>query len=122
MTDTTMNRVSLHIGHSPDPDDAFMWYPLANFPDGSGPGGKTYTPTIDTGPYDFIHVLEDIQSLNDRCEKAELEITALSIHHLSFIQSNGALSESYDNFMLEAYLRVQIRNLMSSRKNPLKKC
>lgn len=80
MTATNSDRLTLRIGHSPDPDDAFMWYPLANFPDASGPGGKTYTPTIDTGRYDFVHVLEDIQSLNDRCENAELEITALSIH------------------------------------------
>ena len=43
-------RLSVHIGHSPDPDDAFMWYPLANFPNGSGPGGKSYSPTIDTQP------------------------------------------------------------------------
>ena len=67
-TDPTQ-RQSIHIGHSPDPDDAFMWYPLANFPDGSGPGGKSYSPTIDTGQYDFVHVLEDIQSLNDRAER-----------------------------------------------------
>ena len=69
-----------------------MWYPLANFPDGSGPGGKTYTPTIDTGPYDFIHVLEDIQSLNDRCEKAELEITALSIHQYPYVADRYVLT------------------------------
>ena len=51
-------------------------------------------------------------------------ITALSSRHqyLYFIQSNGALSESYDNFMPAAYLRVQIRNLMFSRKNALNKC
>lgn len=78
-------RMTLRIGHSPDPDDAFMWYPLANFPDGSGPGGKSYTPTIDTGPYDFVHVLEDIQSLNERSEHGELEITALSIHQYPYV-------------------------------------
>ena len=51
-----------------------MWYPLADFPDGSGPGGRTYTPRIDTGPYRFVHILEDIESLNQRSAKGELEI------------------------------------------------
>jgi len=69
-----------------------MWYPLANFPDGSGPGGKTYSPTIDTGKYDFVHVLEDIQSLNERAEQAELEITAISIHQYPFVADKYALT------------------------------
>ncbi|MEM1214012.1 MAG: ABC transporter substrate-binding protein, partial [Planctomycetota bacterium] len=51
---------TLRLGHSPDPDDAFMWWPLADF---IGPDGQTYTPQIDTGGYRFVHVLEDIQSL-----------------------------------------------------------
>lgn len=86
------DRITLRIGHSPDPDDAFMWYPLANFPDGSGPGGKTYTPTVDTGRYDFVHVLEDIQSLNERSSKGELEITALSIHQYPYVADKYALT------------------------------
>jgi len=86
------SRTTLRLGHSPDPDDAFMWYPLANFPDGSGPGGKTYTPRIDTGPYDFVHVLEDIQSLNERAEKGELEITAISIHQYPHVAERYALT------------------------------
>lgn len=86
------SRKTLHIGHSPDPDDAFMWYPLANFPDGTGPGGKTYTPCIDTHGYDFVHVLEDIQSLNERALKAELEITAISIHQYPFVAKDYALT------------------------------
>ncbi|MBI1335964.1 MAG: ABC transporter substrate-binding protein [Phycisphaera sp.] len=89
---TTTTRTTLRIGHSPDPDDAFMWYPLANFPDGSGPGGKTYTPCIDTGPYDFVHVLEDIQSLNERSERGELEITALSIHEYPYVADKYAMT------------------------------
>ena len=89
---TQTDRQSIRIGHSPDPDDAFMWYPLANFPDGSGPGGKTYTPKIDTDKYDFVHILEDIQSLNERAEKAELEITAVSIHQYPYICKDYALT------------------------------
>jgi len=91
-TPTDTDRVSLQIGHSPDPDDAFMWYPLANFPNGTGPGGKSYKPLIDTGRYDFIHVLEDIQSLNDRSANGELEITALSIHQYPYIADQYALT------------------------------
>jgi 1,4-dihydroxy-6-naphthoate synthase len=85
-------RQTLHIGHSPDPDDAFMWYPLANFPNGTGPGGKSYKPTIDTGNYDFVHVLEDIQSLNERSEKGELEITAISIHQYPYVADQYAMT------------------------------
>ncbi len=89
---TTPARQTIRIGHSPDPDDAFMWYPLANFPDNTGPGGKTYKPAIDTGKYDFIHVLEDIQSLNERSARAELEITAISIHQYPYVAKDYALT------------------------------
>ncbi|MEM6393580.1 MAG: MqnA/MqnD/SBP family protein [Planctomycetota bacterium] len=80
---------TLRLGHSPDPDDAFMWWPLADF---VGPDGQTYTPQIDTGGYRFVHVLEDIQSLNDRSEKAELEVTAISIHQYPFVAKDYALT------------------------------
>ncbi|QQE13573.1 ABC transporter substrate-binding protein [Planctomycetota bacterium] len=81
-TANALERKTLRIGHSPDPDDAFMWYPLANF---IGPDGQQYTPKIDTANYDFVHVLEDIQSLNVRSEKGELEITAFSIHQYPYV-------------------------------------
>lgn len=84
-TDTT----TLRIGHSPDPDDAFMWYPLANF---VGPDGNRYTPKIDTRGYEFVHVLEDIQSLNVRSAKGELEITAISIHQYPYVADQYALT------------------------------
>ena len=69
-----------------------MWWPLADFPDGSGPGGKTWTPRIDTGPYRFVHVLEDIESLNQRSLRGELEITAVSIHQYPYIAQQYALT------------------------------
>ena len=69
-----------------------MWYPLANFPAGSGPGGRTCRPMINTGPYDFVHVLEDIQSLNDRAQRAELEITAISIHQYPYVAQQYAMT------------------------------
>lgn len=72
---TTATRASqtIRVGHSPDPDDAFMFYALA-------------ADKIDTGPYRFVHELVDIETLNRRAFAGELELTALSIHayaHLS---------------------------------------
>ncbi|MBB6429787.1 menaquinone biosynthesis family protein [Algisphaera agarilytica] len=87
-TAPTQNK-TLHIGHSPDPDDAFMWYPLANF---TAPDGTTLTPKIDTKGYDFVHVLEDIQSLNVRSEKGELEITAFSVHEYPYVADKYAMT------------------------------
>ena len=81
------SRQAIRLGHSPDPDDAFMWYPLAS----GGPPPVDY-PKIDTGPYDFVHVLEDIQSLNERAARAELEITAISIHQYPYVSSDYALT------------------------------
>lgn len=89
----------LRLGHSPDPDDAFMWYPLANF---VGPDGSPYTPKIDTAGYQFEHVLEDIQSLNERSQRGELEITALSIHQYPFVADQYALT-SCGSSMGEGY-------------------
>ncbi len=80
---------TLRLGHSPDPDDAFMWWPLANF---TSPDGQRHTPQIDTRGYAFTHVLEDIQSLNERSETGELEITALSIHQYPFVAEHYALT------------------------------
>ena len=68
---------TIRVGHSPDPDDAFMFHALAN--------GK-----IDTGRYEFVHELVDIETLNRRAFAGELELTALSLHayaHLADIYS-----------------------------------
>ena len=90
---TASQRRTLRIGHSPDPDDAFMWYPLANF---TAPDGTRLTPKIDTGRFDFEHVLEDIQALNERTDRRdtpdELEITALSIHQYPYVADRYALT------------------------------
>ena len=80
---------TLRIGHSPDPDDAFMWWPLADF---TSPDGKTHTPRIDTDGYRFVHVLEDIESLNQRASNAELEITAVSIASMPALAKDYALT------------------------------
>jgi len=68
----------LRLGHSPDPDDAFMFYGLA-------------TGAMDSGPYEFEHILQDIQTLNTRAMKGELEITAISIHAYPYVKDKYAL-------------------------------
>ncbi|MCC7191173.1 MAG: ABC transporter substrate-binding protein [Phycisphaeraceae bacterium] len=114
---------TLHLGHSPDPDDAFMWYPLANFPNGTGPGGGTFKPRIDTRGYEFIHILEDIQSLNDRSLRGELEITAISIHQYPYVADKYALtscgSSMGDNYgpmiVAPASGKLQLEDLTSPK-------
>jgi 1,4-dihydroxy-6-naphthoate synthase len=59
------------LAHSPDPDDAFMWWPLADI-DGSG-------PSMDVGDWEFELVMNDIESLNVQAEDAMYDITAISI-------------------------------------------
>jgi 1,4-dihydroxy-6-naphthoate synthase len=72
---------TLRLGHSPDPDDAFMFYALAQNP-----------PLIDTRGYRFQHVLQDIQTLNQRAMLGELEITAISIHAYPYVADKYALT------------------------------
>jgi 1,4-dihydroxy-6-naphthoate synthase len=69
----------LRLGHSPDPDDAFMFYGLAK-------------DKLDSGPYRFEHVLQDIQTLNQRAMQGELEITAISIHAYPYVADRYALT------------------------------
>jgi len=62
----------LTLGHSPDPDDAFMFYAMAE-------------GLIDLRGYQFEHILQDIQTLNERATRSELDITAVSIHALAHL-------------------------------------
>ncbi len=68
----------IRVGHSPDPDDAFMFYALAK-------------DKIDTGPYSFEHELVDIESLNRRAQRGELELTAVSLHAYAFLADKYVL-------------------------------
>ncbi|HEU4563455.1 MAG TPA: MqnA/MqnD/SBP family protein [Gemmatimonadaceae bacterium] len=69
---------TIHVAHSPDSDDAFMFYALAE--------GK-----IDTGELAYVHELQDIESLNQRALRGELEVTAVSIHAYAFLADRYAL-------------------------------
>jgi 1,4-dihydroxy-6-naphthoate synthase len=66
------------LGHSPDPDDAFMFYAIAK-------------NKIDLRGYRFEHRLEDIQTLNERAERGELHISAISIHAYAYVSDKYAL-------------------------------
>ena len=68
----------IRLGHSPDPDDAFMFWGLA-----SG--------VVDPRGFEFEHVLADIQSLNEWALEGRLEVTALSLHSYPFVQHRYAL-------------------------------
>ncbi len=70
--------MTIHLAHSPDSDDAFMFYALAS--------GK-----IDTEGLTYIHELQDIETLNRRALNAELEVTAVSIHAYASLSNRYAL-------------------------------
>lgn len=71
----------LTLGHSPDPDDAFMFYALAR-------------GLIPTGGLKFHHILQDIQTLNERATRGELDISAVSIHAYAYVSEQYALLPS----------------------------
>lgn len=70
--------MQITVAHSPDSDDAFMFFALAR--------GR-----IDTGPYEFDHVLEDIETLNREALSGKYEVTALSIHAYAHLADRYAL-------------------------------
>ncbi|MBI3853720.1 MAG: ABC transporter substrate-binding protein [Verrucomicrobia bacterium] len=76
-----MEQRTLTLGHSPDPDDAFMFYGLAK-------------GLIPTHGFSFQHVLQDIQTLNERATRGELDISAISIHSYAYVSDQYALLPS----------------------------
>jgi 1,4-dihydroxy-6-naphthoate synthase len=72
------NETVFTLGHSPDPDDAFMFYAMAE-------------NKIDLRGYRFEHRLEDIQTLNERATRGELHISAISIHAFAYVSDRYAL-------------------------------
>src|SRR5688572_27851461 len=72
---------TLTLGHSPDPDDAFMFYALAR-------------DLIPAHGFRFDHILQDIQTLNERATRGELDISAISIHAYAYVSDKYALLPS----------------------------
>src|SRR5437870_8122557 len=96
------------VGHSPDPDDAFMFYALAH-------------DKLDTGDLRFRHELQDIETLNRRALRGELEVTAVSIHayaHLLYkyalLPSGCSMGDRYGP-MVVAKKPMAIADLKSAR-------
>src|SRR5213083_2132604 len=69
----TVRRLLIRLGHSPDPDDAFMFWGLA-------------AGVVDPRGFEFEHVLRDIQTLNEWALEGRLEVTAISLHSYPFVQ------------------------------------
>ena len=76
-----MEQRTLTLGHSPDPDDAFMFYALAK-------------ELIPAHGFRFEHILQDIQTLNERATRGELDISAISIHAYAYVCDQYALLPS----------------------------
>jgi 1,4-dihydroxy-6-naphthoate synthase len=76
-----MQKTPLTLGHSPDPDDAFMFYALAR-------------ELIPAPGFHFQHILQDIQTLNERATRGELDISAVSIHAYAYVSDKYALLPS----------------------------
>src|SRR5262245_12004789 len=76
-----MQTRTLTLGHSPDPDDAFMFYGLAK-------------ELIPTPGFRFEHILQDIQTLNERATRGELDISAISFHAYAYVSDRYALLPS----------------------------
>jgi 1,4-dihydroxy-6-naphthoate synthase len=72
---------TIRVGHSPDSDDAFMFYALTH-------------DKLDTGGLRFVHQLEDIETLNRRALNGELEVSAVSIHAFAHLADRYALLAS----------------------------
>ena len=73
-----MTIQTITVAHSPDSDDAFMFYGLA-------------TNKLDTGSLRFTHVLEDIQTLNEKAMRGVYDVTAISFHAYAYISDKYAL-------------------------------
>src|SRR5256885_7981965 len=75
---TITETQTISVAHSPDSDDAFMFYALA-------------TNKLDTGDLHFTHVLKDIQTLNEEAMRGTYDVTAISFHAYAYIADKYAL-------------------------------
>ncbi len=102
-----MDKRILTLGHSPDPDDAFMFYGLAK-------------GLIPAHGFHFEHILQDIQTLNERATRGELDISAISIHAYAYVSdkyallpSGASMGDGYGPMLVakRAYTREEIAKL-----------
>ena len=101
------------LGHSPDPDDAFMFYAMAE-------------NKIDLRGYRFEHRLEDIQTLNERAQRGELHISAISIHAYAYVADKYALlpcgasmGDGYGPIVIRKHPTPNVQHSMSNSESLL---
>ncbi len=99
-TATQSHSKLIRVGHSPDADDAFMFYGLAK-------------DAFETGPYQFVHELVDIETLNRRAFQGELELTALSLHAYAYLNDRymicscgASMGDNYGPMVVTRPLRI----------------
>ena len=112
---TSITPRTIHVAHSPDSDDAFMFYALAE--------GK-----IDTEGLTYVHELQDIESLNQRALRGELEVTAVSIHAYAYLTDRyallphgGSIGDRYGPRLVATrpYTRAEVRGARIAIPGPL---
>jgi len=104
------------LGHSPDPDDAFMFYAMA-------------ANKIDLRGYRFKHHLEDIQTLNERAMRGELHISAISIHAYAYVSDKylllpcgASMGDGYGPLLIEKQPNVERRTSNEQELERLRNC
>ncbi len=101
------SKTPIKLAHSPDPDDAFMFWALAK-------------DKFDYSPYQFEHILSDIQTLNEKAENKEYEITAISFYAYPFLADKYALlpsgSSMGDNYGPMVVVRSEGRGVRGEDK------
>lgn len=113
--ETTMTDRTITVGHSPDPDDAFMFYGLSS--------GRVRLPGIR-----IEHVLQDIQTLNERAMRGELEVTAISAHAFAAVadtyrvmRTGASMGERYGPVLISRTCRTldELRGRTVATPGPL---
>jgi 1,4-dihydroxy-6-naphthoate synthase len=104
------------LGHSPDPDDAFMFYAMA-------------ANKIDLRGYRFKHQLEDIQKLNERAMRGELHISAVSIHAYAYVSDKylllpcgASMGDGYGPLLIEKKPNAERRISNEDKRERLRNC
>ena len=104
------------LGHSPDPDDAFMFYAMA-------------ANKIDLRGYRFKHQLEDIQKLNERAMRGELHISAVSIHAYAYVSDKylllpcgASVGDGYGPLLIEKKSNAERRTSNEKERERLRNC
>jgi 5,8-dihydroxy-2-naphthoate synthase len=113
---TRRSSESFTLGHSPDPDDAFMFYAIAE-------------NKIDLRGYQFEHCIQDIQTLNERARRRELHVSAISIHAYAYVAADYALlpcgasmGDGYGPIVIRHHSTANGSNENLNPRDALQKC